>query len=1082
MVKEKFPGPRSQPSKDKDITMSRPSVSPVSSKSEWLNSFKRRRLNTSVSPTASTLTAPDDLMTLDDISSLEENNSMASPESQQRKTSSHVLPEMDVSELQANGNASARQSRRRSTASQQQSHDNSDDTVAPTSEGASENSQLDAVILKWIEEHGTNEYPRRQERESLQKQFGLVRRQFRNHFKRILNSKLNVDANGDLLDAEQKIAPIRTHQQLNGSTPKLAQTAISNPTSIPPSRPARKASNVDCTASQREAVTEYIQKHGKRYLERCEREKFAKRIGLTGKPFYDLFCEIALEGETGDLTIEEWLNKHGNFYPPRRLKDKIRSYMGLRDEEFRPLWTQTLKAWENNQPIPVLPDKTAGEESYAAATQPKLKRTSSKPLGRGSMNGHANRKPEISATELSEPADLSLIKPLPDYSEVTKVDLLAKDLHEEIKKKYTPMLDDFFEECRHFCQAMREQNREFFPLDVNYAEFQRLHEDGHPWVDFATLDSFYLGLGWTKEIGCGNKDISEVGPCGVLVTTQKELLQVHQNGKQIPENIGCIVVKDPTGAERANERLSFFENRLLSGFEDSQPEYQNYAQNDSGLMTLHMDATAFVRRIRDHRADSRFRRLHQSRTIKEGLPRNYLSWTGSLFQSEVPDPEALLWFRSKLLSYLCDRSKNIIRDKHGQTHGAGKEDYRPGRNIDLEACIRFVLFGERASLSLYHVDVLNGTWVQCLSGVKGWYVYQGPWTSKEQAEFRDYGTQWKPAAGTMKMILLEPGDTLIMRPGHLVIHAVLTLEDSLMAGGMMWPESAKELEALFENLQYIALSPMVTNEHHSKQLPEILESLKIWMEMELAERKSRGSPVDGSAAPDGQVANAMSSYPAAQFTLSLLQKLNSTIKKLKPLLSCSSKCRNNPGPCTDDCPCAEGNEVRTSGCTLWCHEENFYTSTYGCIPYNMSKDIDGKPVRVEFLGARKAQDRMRREENTRLLEKYANDPRVRALLRTLKQEEKRRGREYDSDSEPMPETYESFESRRPRKKPRPASKGAAAASTPQSAAPPIENPTKFVHYNYATTARTVAKLSAQEHMQSAPAGYVPEGGKTMAER
>jgi hypothetical protein len=40
------------------------------------------------------------------------------------------------------------------------------------------------------------------------------------------------------------------------------------------------------------------------------------------------------------------------------------------------------------------------------------------------------------------------------------------------------------------------------------------------------------------------------------------------------------------------------------------------------------------------------------------------------------------------------------------------------QHVDLESYLKFVLFGERGAASGYHMDVLNGTYVPAVSGVK----------------------------------------------------------------------------------------------------------------------------------------------------------------------------------------------------------------------------------------------------------------------------------------------------------------------------------------------------------------------------
>lgn len=40
------------------------------------------------------------------------------------------------------------------------------------------------------------------------------------------------------------------------------------------------------------------------------------------------------------------------------------------------------------------------------------------------------------------------------------------------------------------------------------------------------------------------------------------------------------------------------------------------------------------------------------------------------------------------------------------------------QHVDLESCLRFVLFGERGAASSYYIDVLNRTYVLAVSGFK----------------------------------------------------------------------------------------------------------------------------------------------------------------------------------------------------------------------------------------------------------------------------------------------------------------------------------------------------------------------------
>jgi hypothetical protein len=75
---------------------------------------------------------------------------------------------------------------------------------------------------------------------------------------------------------------------------------------------------------------------------------------------------------------------------------------------------------------------------------------------------------------------------------------------------------------------------------------------------------------------------------------------------------------------------------------------------------------------------------------------------------------------------------NVLREGIGKIYSdspdehAGKEQSIPNWITDATACLRFCLLGERGSSSLNHLDIFNGTWVTCLSGIKLWFVYDGP--------------------------------------------------------------------------------------------------------------------------------------------------------------------------------------------------------------------------------------------------------------------------------------------------------------------------------------------------------------------
>jgi hypothetical protein len=93
----------------------------------------------------------------------------------------------------------------------------------------------------------------------------------------------------------------------------------------------------------------------------------------------------------------------------------------------------------------------------------------------------------------------------------------------------------------------------------------------------------------------------------------------------------------------------------------------------------------------------------------------------------------------------------------------------------------------------------------------------------------------------MKMILLEPGDTLLMLPGRPAVHSSLTIDDSVMIGGMMWPNSG--VAGVFKTLGYIIDNWAGMNERIPRQHPEILDAFKSLMDEmfnDLAKSKRTG--------------------------------------------------------------------------------------------------------------------------------------------------------------------------------------------------------------------------------------------------
>ena len=340
---------------------------------------------------------------------------------------------------------------------------------------------------------------------------------------------------------------------------------------------------------------------------------------------------------------------------------------------------------------------------------------------------------------------------------------------------------------------------------------------------------------------------------------------------------------------------------------DTTIEYQQYTQSSRNGKEEEEDLTGFMLledffgRVTERGQHPELRRIQAEGTD----PINVLSLSAEILGSAFREPEAITTLRYRLLSVLLKRSIG-----HSTETGVGKLSVQPTQLVDLEACLKFLLYGERGSFSGYHMDVLNGTWVQCKTGLKLWLVYCGPWDEEAQKSYAKDGLSWKPAPTTVQGILLRPGDTLIMRPGYPVIHAVLTIEDSFMTGGMIWPEGS--IVQVMANMGYILQNNLSTNEDAPRQLPQVLNELETHVRAHL------------EAAPS----NALYTY--SQSDLDSVQRLISLLKDKRLFhCECKNKClqprlpssdtvadtRNNG---TSGCPCKDS-EVHHRGCTVWCH-------------------------------------------------------------------------------------------------------------------------------------------------------------------
>ncbi|KAL5371085.1 hypothetical protein DPSP01_014502 [Paraphaeosphaeria sporulosa] len=396
----------------------------------------------------------------------------------------------------------------------------------------------------------------------------------------------------------------------------------------------------------------------------------------------------------------------------------------------------------------------------------------------------------------------------------------------QMRAPYKDIIQKTFQEIVVFLSSARAQiagPESFDKLAKGYAELSRVcnrNDLEDIFAPIATLAPEYLGvpdmIGLTRgdyEISSPNAEVDSP----VLAVTDEQLDEMRSSGQKLPNRVSCVLVPTKPG-RKIDDTFEVFQYQCKGW--DTTIEYQQYTQS-SGNNKEGEDLTGFML-LEDFfgRVTERGQHPELQRIDAEGKdPINVLSLSAEILGSAFREPEAVTALRYRLLSFLSKRSIG-----HSTETGVGKLSVQLARLVDLEACLKFLLYGERGSFSGYHMDVLNGTWVQCKTGLKLWLVYGGPWDEAVQKAYAEDGLDWKPAPGTVQGILLRPGDTLIMRPGYPVIHAVLTIEDSFMTGGMIWPESS--IAQVMTNIGYIVQNSLSTNEDAPRQLPQVLNELE----------------------------------------------------------------------------------------------------------------------------------------------------------------------------------------------------------------------------------------------------------------
>lgn len=172
--------------------------------------------------------------------------------------------------------------------------------------------------------------------------------------------------------------------------------------------------------------------------------------------------------------------------------------------------------------------------------------------------------------------------------------------------------------------------------------------------------------------------------------------------------------------------------------------------------------------------------------------------------------------RLRLLDYLTKSAKALAMDRFGK-----QETLTP---FDIGGSQSFEIFGFRGAFSGAHLDILGGTWLRNLFGIKLWmFVPENLMTDTDWSEFARDGPDWNPREKS-RAIILQPGDVFVMPPGVRVVHAVHTLEACLMNGGIFWDE--KTIVQTLNAVHWVCRNQTATNEPIPHQLPSILSQLE----------------------------------------------------------------------------------------------------------------------------------------------------------------------------------------------------------------------------------------------------------------
>lgn len=171
----------------------------------------------------------------------------------------------------------------------------------------------------------------------------------------------------------------------------------------------------------------------------------------------------------------------------------------------------------------------------------------------------------------------------------------------------------------------------------------------------------------------------------------------------------------------------------------------------------------------------------------------------------------------------------LLKSLSACSRSLGKETST--RANDVTSCSSFDILGSPGAFSGAHVDALTGTWLRNLTGIKLWMIVPQEEMIDAWKSFAEHGPLFEPK-GRERLILLDIDDVLFMPPGVKVVHAVHTMETSLMEGGMVWDYC--NVSPILESIYWIASYQMATNEAIPWELLAIVAALQRQVNSDIA--------------------------------------------------------------------------------------------------------------------------------------------------------------------------------------------------------------------------------------------------------